>query len=115
MEEVIPNIHTGTVGSTDIQALTERIAQESAFVDLLTLEMSKVIIGQKKRVERLMIGLLANGHILLEGLPGLAALLEPPVPKNSATIATIATVPITDKLNLLFISWFAIVFLHCLI
>lgn len=60
---------------TDIRELNERIQKESAFVDLLTMEMHKVIIGQKQMIERLMIGLLANGHILLEGVPGLAKTL----------------------------------------
>ena len=60
---------------TDIKALNERIQRESAFVDMVTMEMHKVIIGQKHMIERLMIGLLANGHILLEGVPGLAKTL----------------------------------------
>ncbi len=60
---------------TDIKELNEKIQKESAFVDLINLEMRKVIIGQKHMVERLMIGLLANGHILLEGVPGLAKTL----------------------------------------
>jgi MoxR-like ATPase len=60
---------------TDIKALNERIQQESAFVDMISMEMGKVIIGQKHMVERLMIGLLSNGHILLEGVPGLAKTL----------------------------------------
>lgn len=60
---------------TDIKALNERIQQESAFVDMINIEMGKVIIGQKHMVERLMIGLLSNGHILLEGVPGLAKTL----------------------------------------
>jgi len=59
----------------DIGALNERIEKESAFVDILSLEMNKVIVGQKHMVERLMIGLLAQGHILLEGVPGLAKTL----------------------------------------
>ncbi|MDR2972332.1 MAG: AAA family ATPase [Bacteroidales bacterium] len=59
----------------DIRELNERIQRESSFVDLITLEMNKVIIGQKNMVERLLIGLLANGHILLEGVPGLAKTL----------------------------------------
>jgi MoxR-like ATPase len=59
----------------DIRELNERIQRESSFVDLITLEMNKVIVGQKHMVERLMIGLLANGHILLEGVPGLAKTL----------------------------------------
>ena len=59
----------------DIRAINERIEKESAFVDLLNLEMNKVIVGQKHMVERLLIGLLGNGHILLEGVPGLAKTL----------------------------------------
>lgn len=75
-----PNL--GTTGSFnhpekdfDIKALNERIQKESSFVDLLTMEMDKVIIGQKHMVERLLIGLLSNGHVLLEGVPGLAKTL----------------------------------------
>ncbi len=59
----------------DIRELNEKIQRESAFVDLLTGEMDKVIVGQKSMVERLLIGLLSNGHILLEGVPGLAKTL----------------------------------------
>jgi MoxR-like ATPase len=59
----------------EITALNEKIKQESAFIDLLQNEISKVIIGQKGMVERLLIGLLGNGHILLEGVPGLAKTL----------------------------------------
>lgn len=59
----------------DIKELNERIQRESAFTDLLTMEMNKVIVGQKYMVERLLIGLLSNGHILLEGVPGLAKTL----------------------------------------
>lgn len=59
----------------DIATLNEKIKQESAFIDTLFLEISKVIVGQKQMVERLVIGLLANGHILLEGVPGLAKTL----------------------------------------
>ena len=59
----------------DIRELNERIQRESSFVDLITMEMNKVIVGQKQMVERLLIGLLANGHILLEGVPGLAKTL----------------------------------------
>ncbi|HBK71021.1 MAG TPA: ATPase, partial [Flavobacteriaceae bacterium] len=61
--------------SVDIRAINEKIQKESAFVDLLTLEMNKVIVGQKHMIERLLIGLLGNGHILLEGVPGLAKTL----------------------------------------
>jgi len=60
----------------DIKAINEKIQKESAFVDLLQLEMGKVIVGQKYMVERLLVGLLANGHILLEGVPGLAKTLS---------------------------------------
>ena len=60
---------------TDIKEINERIQRESAFVDTLTHEMDKVIVGQKHMVERLLIGLLSNGHILLEGVPGLAKTL----------------------------------------
>ena len=60
---------------TDIRELNEKIQRESQFTDLIHLEMNKVIIGQKHMTERLMIGLLANGHILLEGVPGLAKTL----------------------------------------
>src|SRR6185312_5081820 len=59
----------------DIKELNERIQKESAFVDLITLEMEKVIVGQKYLLERLLVGLLSNGHILLEGVPGLAKTL----------------------------------------
>lgn len=59
----------------DIQFINEMVAQESAFVDLLTNEIDKVIIGQRKMVERLLVGLLGDGHILLEGIPGLAKTL----------------------------------------
>ncbi len=61
--------------SIDIRELNERIKQESSFVDLLTIEMNKVIVGQKHLVEGLLIGLLSDGHILLEGVPGLAKTL----------------------------------------
>jgi len=59
----------------DIRELNERIQKESAFIDLINIEMRKVIIGQKHMIERLLIGLLSNGHILLEGVPGLAKTL----------------------------------------
>jgi len=59
----------------DITVLNEKIKEESAFVDLLMVEIGKVIVGQKAMVERLVIGLLGNGHILLEGVPGLAKTL----------------------------------------
>ena len=59
----------------DIKEINERIQRESAFVEMLTVEMDKVIVGQKSMIERLLIGLLSNGHILLEGVPGLAKTL----------------------------------------
>ncbi len=59
----------------DISALNEKIERESAFIDILTMEMNKVIVGQKHMIERLLIGLLGRGHILLEGVPGLAKTL----------------------------------------
>lgn len=61
---------------TDIKELNERIQRESAFIDLLLMETGKVIVGQKYMMERLLIGLLSNGHILLEGVPGLAKTLS---------------------------------------
>ena len=61
--------------SVNIKELHDRIQKESQFVDMLSLEMGKVIVGQKHLVENLMIALLANGHILLEGVPGLAKTL----------------------------------------
>jgi MoxR-like ATPase len=62
-------------GTIDIKTINEKIEKESAFIDLLTLEINKVIVGQKHMVERLLIGLLGQGHILLEGVPGLAKTL----------------------------------------
>ena len=59
----------------DVRAVNEKIERESAFIDLLTTEMNKVIVGQRQMIERLLIGLLGNGHILLEGVPGLAKTL----------------------------------------
>ncbi len=61
--------------SIDIASINEKIERESAFVDILSSEMKKVIVGQKHMVERLLIGLLGQGHILLEGVPGLAKTL----------------------------------------
>jgi MoxR-like ATPase len=60
---------------TDIRELNERIRLESSFIEVLTKEMDKVIVGQKHMTESLMIGLLSNGHVLLEGVPGLAKTL----------------------------------------
>ena len=69
MEAVVEN------KTVDIRELNERIEKESAFVDILTMEMRKVIVGQNHLIEGLLIGLLSNGHILLEGVPGLAKTL----------------------------------------
>ncbi|MDP2060381.1 MAG: AAA family ATPase, partial [Flavobacteriaceae bacterium] len=64
-----------TKQTLDIKEINEKIERESAFVDLLTREINKVIVGQKYMIERLLIGLLGQGHILLEGVPGLAKTL----------------------------------------
>ncbi|HNZ61688.1 MAG TPA: MoxR family ATPase [Paludibacteraceae bacterium] len=61
--------------TVDIRELNERIERESSFVDALVMGMNKVIVGQKHLIESLLIGLLADGHILLEGVPGLAKTL----------------------------------------
>ena len=61
--------------TVDIKSINEKIEKESAFIDLLLLEMNKVIVGQRYMLERLLIGLLGQGHILLEGVPGLAKTL----------------------------------------
>src|SRR3954464_15751398 len=61
--------------SVDIRELKERIHQQSAFIELLNMELTKTVVGQKTMVERLMIGLLPDGHVLLEGVPGLAKTL----------------------------------------
>ncbi len=64
-----------TTSNVDIKELNDKINKESAFIDMLMMEMNKVIVGQKHMTERLLIGLLSNGHILLEGVPGLAKTL----------------------------------------
>jgi MoxR-like ATPase len=61
--------------NTDIRALTEQVVKESAFVETLAAETGKVIVGQRHMLERVLIGLLSNGHVLLEGVPGLAKTL----------------------------------------
>jgi MoxR-like ATPase len=73
-QEGIANTPTSSE-TTDIHTLNELIQKESAFVDLLTREMNRVIIGQNHMIESLLIALLSNGHILLEGVPGLAKTL----------------------------------------
>jgi MoxR-like ATPase len=67
--------NNSTVNNVDISKINALIEKESGFIDLLNMEMGKVIIGQKHMVESLLIGLLSNGHILLEGVPGLAKTL----------------------------------------
>lgn len=64
-----------TQGSTDIHAISERVQQESLVIDRIIQEMDRVIVGQRYMVERILMGLLCNGHILLEGVPGLAKTL----------------------------------------
>ena len=61
--------------NVDISKINALIEKESGFIDLLNMEIGKVIIGQKHMVESLLIGLLSNGHILLEGVPGLTKTL----------------------------------------
>jgi MoxR-like ATPase len=70
----------------DIKAINEKIERESAFAGKITAEVAKVIVGQNYMVERLLIGLLSNGHVLLEGVPGLAKTLT--VKTISQTIRT---------------------------
>lgn len=73
MEEQIEN--TANTDTLDIQSINQKIKEESQFIALLKAEMGKVIIGQSDMVDSLLIGLLSNGHILLEGVPGLAKTL----------------------------------------
>ena len=80
MKDIVNNAYrkgkkNNNMDSVNIRQLNERIQKESSFVDLLTLEMGKVIVGQKNLVDNLLIGLLSGGHILLEGVPGLAKTL----------------------------------------
>jgi MoxR-like ATPase len=72
---------------TGITAINEKVRQESAFISLLKSELRKVIVGQEYMIERLLIGLLANGHVLVEGVPGLA---------KTMTIKTLARALSTD-------------------
>src|ERR1700712_1012172 len=71
------NTPTGTPGnpSIDVQALTEEVKRKSLFIDEMFSEASKVVVGQKVLLERLISALLCDGHVLLEGLPGLAKTL----------------------------------------
>ncbi|ATA76432.1 AAA family ATPase [Capnocytophaga canimorsus] len=67
---------TNGQGAVNISQINEKIERESVFVDILSREMNKVIVGQKHMVDALLIGLLGQGHILLEGVPGLAKTLS---------------------------------------
>lgn len=62
--------------NTEITTLNEKVKKESGFVEILKTEISKAVVGQKYLIERLLVGLLANGHILVEGVPGLAKTLS---------------------------------------
>src|SRR5690606_19446981 len=61
--------------NSELENLSVQIREASAFIDRITTEVSKVIVGQRYMVDRLLIGLLSNGHVLLEGVPGLAKTL----------------------------------------
>ncbi|MBL4625194.1 MAG: MoxR family ATPase [Flavobacteriales bacterium] len=74
-EQVTQVSEPANAQSIDVAALNEEIQRESSFVDLINIEMNKVIVGQKHMTERLLVGLLSDGHILLEGVPGLAKTL----------------------------------------
>lgn len=76
-EKDIPTAQPAMASTTseDIRMLNEKIQKESAFVDVISMEMEKVIVGQKYMTDRLLIALLSNGHIILEGVPGLAKTL----------------------------------------
>ena len=74
-EPTTPLTQSTAVTSESIRALNDRIQQASGFVDLIDREMEKVIVGQKDMVHKLLVALLADGHILLEGVPGLAKTL----------------------------------------
>jgi MoxR-like ATPase len=69
-------IITSSTPTVDIASLNDRINRESAFIDILNMELGKTVVGQKYMVERLLLAVLANGHILLEGVPGLAKTLS---------------------------------------
>jgi MoxR-like ATPase len=75
MNLIAKNLRKMEEQTYDIQELNSRIEKESEFVEMIRLEMQKVIVGQKHLIESLLIGLLADGHILLEGVPGLAKTL----------------------------------------
>ena len=84
--------------ATDVQAINERVSSEAAFVDRLLSEVSKVIVGQQVMVDRLLIGLLCGGHVLLEGVQG------HPKPRRSAPRPDL---PTTSPIKSIFIFWLA--------
>ena len=71
----LPQVNRPMQEAADIQAINDEVSRESVFSERLSAEVAKVIVGQQTLVERLMIGLLCNGHVLLEGVPGLAKTL----------------------------------------
>ena len=71
--------------NANVEAINEKVKKESAFVNALIHEIEKVIVGQRYLIERLLVGLLANGHILIEGVPGLAKTLSVKVLAQSIT------------------------------
>jgi MoxR-like ATPase len=75
MQAIEPTRGSAEAKSLDIEVIQQKIRQESAFVERLLAEVGNVIVGQKTMVERLLIGLLADGHVLMEGVPGLAKTL----------------------------------------
>ena len=83
----------------EIKALNERIKEESSFVETLVAEIGKVIVGQRYVVERLLVGLLCNGHILLEGVPGLANWLITTPLRVSAVCCTSVPTTVTGLTN----------------
>ncbi|HEX8385722.1 MAG TPA: MoxR family ATPase [Rubricoccaceae bacterium] len=75
MSEIVPPVPSAAATPPDLGALTDRVAQSGAFVGPLLAAVGRVVVGQPRMVERLLIGLLTGGHVLLEGVPGLAKTL----------------------------------------
>lgn len=78
LEQPVPNpqASASAAASTDIRALNEKIKEKSQFLDLIDMELRKAVVGQSYMIERLLLGLLSGGHVLLEGVPGLAKTLS---------------------------------------
>lgn len=95
--------------SIDIRELNERIERQSAFVTNLTTGMDQIIVGQKHLVESLLIGLLSDGHVLLEGVPGLAKTLAIKTLASLMTrnIAVFSSLP-TYCRPMLLVQWFTV-------